>query len=434
VGWTCGDCPTWDEPIRRVEVRGEVRFKATADATPRGVLPRRQTARVCPTLAQARAFVAEVRAVTEAGNVYGKAAPIEVVVDRHTETLDELCARWLESRVDVRQNTREGYARWLAPIRRKLGDRRVPELTIGEVRSLVAWLSRKGGRPKDSEPGKPLRATSVRDALKVLRMVLDMAHDEGLLPSNVARARSIKLPREPKGERPDTEAPVTLDHWPTAGDGEDATAPLLAKFRDYADQDALAGAWRLSLCGITRSEVLGLRWEDVDFASGEVTISRGHVPLDGGGHAVDDPKSASRYRTLPVEQMHPGTMKLLRTLRARQTEDRMAAGGAWQSSGFIRRGCPRQPARAAHLLGSLEAAVQGRRRARDRIAPGARHADSIVHFEACPNRRCRRNAGPYGRRFRGSLSPAGECGPNQGARARDHPSRVNAAVCVSEIL
>lgn len=175
----------------------------------------------------------------------------------------------------------------------------------------------------------------MRDALKVLRTVLDMAHDEGLLPPNVARARSNKLPREPKGERPDSDAPATLDYWPTAGDGEDATVPLLAKFRDHADQDALAGAWGLSLCGITRSEVLGLRWVDMDFPEGELTISRGGVPLDGGAHAVDDPKSASRYRTLSVEQMHPGTMKLLRSLRARQTDDRMAAGRAWQSSGFI---------------------------------------------------------------------------------------------------
>jgi integrase len=36
-----------------------------------------------------------------------------------------------------------------------------------------------------------------------------------------------------------------------------------------ADADEWAAGWRLTLCGLRRSEVLGMKWESVDLARGE---------------------------------------------------------------------------------------------------------------------------------------------------------------------
>jgi integrase len=110
----------------------------------------------------------------------------------------------------------------------------------------------------------------------------------------------------------------------------------LIKFRAVADQDEWAAAWRLTLCGLRRSEVLGMRWESVDLAQGEVSVQAGRVLLGGGrGTAIDDPKSKASHRTVPVETMHPGTVALLRTLKAREAADRLILGSGYPETGYV---------------------------------------------------------------------------------------------------
>ena len=46
--------------------------------------------------------------------------------------------------------------------------------------------------------------------------------------------------------------------------------------------DPLAAAWRLTLCGLTRADVMGLRWTDVDLEEGTATVRTGRVVLDSG--------------------------------------------------------------------------------------------------------------------------------------------------------
>jgi len=146
---------------------------------------------------------------------------------------------------------------------------------------------------------------------------------DGLVPSNPVK--QVRRPRKRKRVGDD------LEHWPTDGTGSDARCPDMDAFRATADADPLAGAWRLTLCGLTRADVMGLRWSDVDLEAGVVTVRQGRVALDSGD-ATDEPKSAQRRRRVPVETIHPGTVALLRQLRARQAADRLATGTAWQGS------------------------------------------------------------------------------------------------------
>lgn len=132
-------------------------------------------------------------------------------------------------------------------------------------------------------------------------------------------ARLVKRPRVRKVVGTD------LVHW---------QPEELERFVEHADSDDLAAAWRLTACGLTRSEVLGLRWSDVDLEAGMVHISQGRVALDHADH-VDDPKSASRRRSVPVEVMWGGTMTALRSLRARQAAERLRAGSAYVDSGLV---------------------------------------------------------------------------------------------------
>ncbi|WP_322411455.1 hypothetical protein [Microbacterium invictum] len=120
-----------------------------------------------------------------------------------------------------------------------------------------------------------------------------------------------------------------------SGDAHYWTRAQVDRFRGVSDSDALAGLFRLSLAGMTRADLHGLMWDDVDMARGLVRVERGRVALQGGATAVDEPKSAARHRTLPIEQVEPGTIAALRSLRAAQAADRLRAGGAWVDSGYV---------------------------------------------------------------------------------------------------
>ena len=49
---------------------------------------------------------------------------------------------------------------------------------------------------------------------------------------------------------------------------------------DISD-DSVAVCWLLTLAGLRRSEILGLRWADVNFDAGTVTVAQGRVVVAG---------------------------------------------------------------------------------------------------------------------------------------------------------
>jgi len=310
VGYSCSDCPEASEPIRRIKSATGVRFRAVVDGTAPGATKRRQVTATLPTLDAARAWVAEVRAEVARGGSYAGAAA--------GETVDQLLDRWLASRVDVRQITRQGYGSSLAPVRLYMGTRAVAEVSIADVQGLIAWLGREGKRRPGAEHGTPMAVNSIKHVRVPLQQAFDQAVIEGVVMRNVVKLAKWPKVRNKRGH--------DLDHWQPAE---------LLRFRDKADEHPLAGAWRLTLSGLTRSDVMGLRWSDVDLDAGVVSIAQGRVQLATAETVVDDPKSAQRLRAVPVEAIHPGTVALLRRMRAQQAADKLAAGRAYQSSGYV---------------------------------------------------------------------------------------------------
>jgi len=293
--------PREGEPIRLVQTKSGPRYRVTLDVARPGE-KRRQVTTTHPSLKAARQHVAETRAALGKGSYLAPSG----------ETVDALCTRWLASRVDVRAVTREGYTRYLEPVRRHLGQRTVQSLTVADADALVAWLSASGAKQ-----GGPLAPRSVRACMVALGQALDLAMREDAIGRNVARL----------AKRPRSRAVVgrDLEHW---SPGE------LAAFVQAADAHPWAAAWRLSASGLTRADVCGLRWQDVDLVAGTVTISQGRTALDHGD-TTDDPKSERRRRTVPYEAAWPGTTERLRALRVQQTTDRLAAGPAWAGSDLV---------------------------------------------------------------------------------------------------
>jgi integrase len=316
VGFTCPNCPTAAEPIRRVETKpGRVVFRARLDSTrAEPGRPRQQVSGSFDTLTEARLWVAEVRTAVATSGLYGAAARAAA------ETVEHLCERWVTTRVDVRRVTREGYAQWLRPVmRHPIAKLPMVEVTISDVQAFVAWLSREGMKPRRGrETGTPLSTNSVRSVRVALQQAFDLALAEGTVSRNV-----VKLAKWPKVR---TVRGVDLEHWQPA---------QLIRFREHADLDRLAGAWRLTLSGMTRADVMGLRWSDLDLDDGVASVSVGRVALENGGTEQNDPKSAQRVRAVPFEAIHPGTIVLLKRMKAQQAANRLLAGVAWRDSGLV---------------------------------------------------------------------------------------------------
>lgn len=299
IAHTCPYCPERSEPIRRIESRGVPRFRVVLDTSAKGQ-PRQQVTHTCDTLADARVFVETTREHVRRGTF-------------SRDNVSTLCERWLGSLGDMRPVTVQGYRTALRPVIAALGDRQVADVRVRDVREWIAWAGREGG-----VKGRPLSPRSVRYGLGAAALAFDVAVGDEVIASNPWR--KVKPPKV--AEKVNDEA----HYW---------SREQVARFREVADADALAGLWRLSIAGMTRADLHGLLWSDIDMERGTVRVERGRVALQRGETDTGAPKSEARKRTLPVERVEPGTMTLLRSLRAAQAADRLRAGGAWVDSGHV---------------------------------------------------------------------------------------------------
>jgi integrase len=151
----------------------------------------------------------------------------------------------------------------------------------------------------------------------VLRAALSEAVDEGLIPRSPA-AR-VGLPRTVAKPIKEKEAVV----WTV----EQVDRFLLAT----ADQ-RWAIAFRLGvLYGLRRSEVLALRWDDVDTKANTLRIDESLVATNEGA-AWGNAKNERSRRTIPIDDV---TMRVFAKRRAEQAAERLAAGSEWEDNDLI---------------------------------------------------------------------------------------------------
>lgn len=219
--------------------------------------------------------------------------------------------QWLPS-LRLKPATVQGYRDQMSYyVLPHLGHVRLRDLTGGDITRLYADL-RANGRRKG--PGG-LSESSLSKAHVALSKCLGDAVEEGLL----ARSPMVKLPRR---VRPSQERREEMRVW---------SSEEIGRFLDHAAGDRLYAVFRLTLAtGLRRSEVAGLRWQDVDLDAGRLSVRRGRVSV---GYVVEEgtPK-ANRARTVGLGA---DTVSTLRGHRRRQLEERMAWGEAWTDSGLV---------------------------------------------------------------------------------------------------
>lgn len=233
-------------------------------------------------------------------------------VDRSRETVDEMLDRYLRSACFERaDNTRVSYANALQPVRERLGRRKLQSLTRADIEDLRDWMLAEGRR-RGGKSGGPLGPA------------VGAAHARQAQGRAGDGVRGRPPGREPGPVRADAQSQPRREAatWSEAE---------LRRFLAAADADRLAAAWRLTLYGLRRGEVCGLRWEDVDLDRRTVRIGRARVLVDGRP-IVKAPKSERGYRTLPLDDVLAAALE---ALQARQMEDMDAAGPAYVNSGYV---------------------------------------------------------------------------------------------------
>jgi len=242
-----------------------------------------------------------VRLLTE---IKGQVGRGESVDSLGRQTLGAFLDEWLASaKASVRPRTYDAYESHVRRhIKPTLGGIRLAVLTSQHVQRWVDQLAASGAS-----------ARSIRRYHGALHTALTRARRWGLVRTNVAASELLDLPRVEDFEW----KPLALDE----------AQQLLAVVKGYRLEAIYTVALAL---GLRRGEILGLRWQDVDLAAGQMWIRRqlqvnprgeGAIHLHGKSGLVPT-KTHKSKRPLPV----PATLlEQLRAHRARQLRERLAA-------------------------------------------------------------------------------------------------------------
>lgn len=155
----------------------------------------------------------------------------------------------------------------------------------------------------------PLLATTIQSYHRTLSSVLGRSVEQGYISENPAA--NVRLPTAEDIE------PVYLDE------------PDARRLLQLLDNEPIR--WRAVitfdlLSGLRRSEILGLRWCDVDFDNRLLYIRQTWNYVPGKGCYVDTPKSRKSKRPLKVSQT---AMLLLLEYKRWQDHQREIMGDAW---------------------------------------------------------------------------------------------------------
>jgi integrase len=241
----------------------------------------------------------------------GHLRPRGEYVAKWNGTVDQLCDEYERSATFGREaNTAESYKNALKPARARLGHRRAVSVTRQDIENVRDWMMTEGRR-RGGTPGTGLGPRSVRLTIGRLSAAFEQAVDDGKLARNPCR--KVRLPSLAK----------RTERW-----SEDEAKAFLA----VANADRLAAAWRLTMYGMRRGEVTGLRWEDVDLAARTLRVGPTRVVING--HPLDkaSPKSERGARVLPLDDK---LAELLHSLRDLQDCEAIEAGPAYAASGHV---------------------------------------------------------------------------------------------------
>ena len=168
---------------------------------------------------------------------------------------------------------------------------------------------------QNKRTGSGLSVKTILEHHRLISTVLEQAVKEGLVPFNVAGRATL-----PKAEHKE------VNYF---------QPEQVAAIREALEEEPIK--WKtlvhmLLITGARRGEVLGLKWDKVDFDGNRIYICNNILYAPDVGIYEDTPKTerSKRFISLPAE-----TMRLLRQYRTWQNEERLRLGPYYQYQGFV---------------------------------------------------------------------------------------------------
>ena len=217
----------------------------------------------------------------------------------------------LKEQRGVKHSTIVRYKELTSRIYPQIGHIKLRELRADHLNDLYTLLGQDG----QNKRGGKLSVKTILEHHRLISTVLEQAVKEGLVPFNVASRATL-----PKVEHKE------VNYF---------QPEQVAAIRDALEQEPMK--WKmlvhlLLITGARRGEVLGLKWDKVDFEGNRIYICNSILYAPDIGIYESTPKTerSRRYITLPTE-----TMQLLRQYRAWQAGERLRLGEYYQNQDFV---------------------------------------------------------------------------------------------------
>ncbi len=225
------------------------------------------------------------------------------------QTVAQFLTDWLENtqKQSVRPRTYERYEEivrlHIIPV---LGRHKLQSLSAQQVQGFYTRKSKEG-----------FSALTVISFHNLLHKALDMAVKWNLVARNVCKA--VTPPRRQRFE-------VTS-----------LTLEQIQKLFIVVEGHRLEALFKLALAtGMRRGEILGLKWQDIDFAKGTLQIRRvlSRIPskMPGKGYTEAEPKTQQSRRTIIIASV---ALTALKEHRLRQLAEKEKAGSHWQEHDYV---------------------------------------------------------------------------------------------------
>lgn len=202
----------------------------------------------------------------------GKAGKVEV------PTFKVYANKWFDTykKPKLKPTTLQGYRSNLKMhLFPAFGDMRLDEITVDTVQQFL-------------NDRVDLAKNTVHTMFVLFSEIMDSAFEDRYIQSNPAKSKRVTIPSTKKTER-QALSPEQL---------KAIIAEISDKLTDVTERRLMA---LLLFTGMRRGEVMGLRWEDINFETGLITVNQA-VSYTTNQPIISTPKTKSGKRAIPLDE------------------------------------------------------------------------------------------------------------------------------------
>lgn len=242
----------------------------------------------------------------------------DVRTNRDPNAKNPKVADWVRTCIDRKRkladSTRRRYSKSLTW---QIETQRIGRMRVGEVlRSHVdEWIDALAHLASQHDADRLLSRDSIRNALAVLRMAFNVAISDDMISKNPCKG--VELP-----------AATNIEICPLTPEQVN-TVLLLLDTRDHGKPHRNAALYHVAIrLGLRQSEIIGLRWKDIDFERRELRVAG---QLQANVHTTRG-KTPRARRAVP---MSTDVIKALRWHQKNQAEEQAVSPEGWNAAGFV---------------------------------------------------------------------------------------------------